>query len=69
MISNTSHVSELGNETQITTKETEKLHPMRCRQSGLEFRKSSLNPRLDTLPLRCSGDVKDHRIVKGAQDK
>lgn len=71
MISNTSHVSQLGTETKITTKERKKFHYMNCRQSGLEFRKNSLNARLGNPPsvLRCMLKITSGSLVKGAQDK
>jgi len=60
MISNASHVSKLGNETEVTTKERKKFHYTNCRQSGLEFwKKSSLHPRLGAFPSVV--DVKDYR--------
>lgn len=48
----------------------ENFHPMSCRQSGLEFRKSSLNPGGDSstqVMLQITGLGREHRINREAK--
>lgn len=70
-ISNSPHVSQLGNETETAPKERKTFPCTNCRQSGLEVRQSSLNPRSGTLPavLRWTLKITSGSLVKGAQGK